>query len=34
VEVLEAAIAQALASITPQNASAWFAHSGYGIQII
>ena len=33
-EVLEVAIAQALASITPQNASAWFAHSGYGIQQI
>ena len=33
-EVLEAAITQALASITPQNASAWFAHSGYGIQQI
>ena len=32
VEVLEVAVAQALASITPQNASAWFAHSGYGIQ--
>lgn len=31
VEVLEAAVTQALASITPQNASAWFAHCGYGI---
>jgi transposase len=34
VEVLEAAVAQALASITPQNASAWFAHCGYGIHPI
>lgn len=34
VEVLEAAVAQALASITSQNASAWFAHCGYGIQQI
>jgi transposase len=34
VEVLEAAVAQALASITPQNASAWFAHCGYGIHQI
>ena len=32
VEFLEAAVAQALASITSQNASAWFAHCGYGIQ--
>lgn len=34
VEVLEAAVAQALASITPQNASAWFAHCGYGLHQI
>lgn len=33
-EVLESAIAQALISITPQNAAAWFAHCGYGIQQI
>ena len=33
-EVLESAIAQALTSITPQNAAAWFAHCGYGIQQI
>lgn len=30
-EVLEEAVAQALASITPQNASAWFRHCGYAI---
>src|ERR1700676_4723831 len=33
-DVLEAAITQALASITPQNASAWFSHCGYRIQKI
>jgi transposase len=31
-ETLEAAITQALAQITIQNASAWFAHCGYAIQ--
>ena len=30
-EVLEEAVAQALASITAQNASAWFRHCGYAI---
>ncbi|OFV93510.1 MAG: hypothetical protein A3F68_06245 [Acidobacteria bacterium RIFCSPLOWO2_12_FULL_54_10] len=30
-EVLEAAVAEALAAITPQNASAWFSHCEYGI---
>jgi transposase len=30
-EELEQAIAEALAAITPQNASAWFAHCGYGL---
>ena len=34
VEVLESAIAQALTSITPQNAAACFAHCGYRIQQI
>lgn len=33
-EVLQDAVAQALTCITPQNASAWFAHCGYGIQQI
>ncbi len=33
-DVLQDAVAQALASITPQNASAWFAHCGYGIRQI
>jgi hypothetical protein len=28
---LEQAVAGALAAITPQNASAWFAHCGYGL---
>jgi transposase len=28
---LEAAVAQAIAAITPQNAQAWFRHCGYGI---
>ena len=31
-ETLEAAITQALAQITIQNATAWFAHCGYAIQ--
>jgi transposase len=31
-ETLEAAITQALAQITIQNAAAWFAHCGYAIQ--
>jgi len=31
VEVLEAAVAQALSAITPQNASAWFGHCGYAL---
>ena len=31
VEELEQAVAGALAAITPQNASAWFAHCGYGL---
>ena len=31
-ETLEVAITQALAQITIQNATAWFAHSGYAIQ--
>lgn len=30
-EVLEAIIAQALRTITPQNAFAWFSHCGYGL---
>jgi len=30
-EVLEAAVAQALSAITPQNASAWFGHCGYAL---
>lgn len=33
-DVLEAAITQALVSITPQNASAWFSHCGYRIHQI
>lgn len=32
VEMLQSAIAQALTSVSPQNAAAWFAHCGYGIQ--
>jgi transposase len=32
VEALERAIAQALAAITPENASAWFSHCNYGLQ--
>jgi transposase len=31
VEELEQAVAAALAAITPPNASAWFAHCGYGL---
>lgn len=31
-EALEAAIAEALAAITADNASAWFAHCGYGLR--
>jgi transposase len=31
-EPLHQALAQALATITPQDASAWFRHCGYGIQ--
>jgi transposase len=30
-EALEQAIAEALAAITPENASAWFSHCGYGL---
>ena len=32
VATLEQAIAEALAAITPENASAWFAHCNYGLQ--
>ena len=32
VAALEQAIAEALAAITPENASAWFAHCNYGLQ--
>ena len=31
-ENLEAAVAEAIAAITPDNALAWFHHCGYGIQ--
>ena len=31
-EALESAIAEALAAVTAENASAWFAYCGYGIQ--
>lgn len=31
-EALEIALAEALAAVTPANASAWFAHCGYGLQ--
>lgn len=31
-EALEQAIAEAIAAITPENASAWFRHCGYGLQ--
>lgn len=30
-EVLETALGQSLSAITPQNASAWFAHCGYAL---
>ncbi len=33
-EVLEEIVTQALRTITPQNASAWFSHCGYGLQLI
>jgi len=32
IETLETAIADALAAITRDNARAWFAHCGYGLQ--
>ena len=32
VAALERAVAEALAAITPENALAWFAHCGYGLQ--
>jgi transposase len=32
VDTLEPAISEAIATITPDNASAWFAHCGYAIQ--
>jgi hypothetical protein len=32
VETLEQAIAEALAAITPENASAWFSQRNYGPQ--
>jgi transposase len=31
-EALEPALAEALAAVTPQNASAWFFHCGYGLR--
>jgi transposase len=31
-EALESAVAEALAAVTPENASAWFAHCSYGLQ--
>jgi transposase len=31
-EALESAIAEALAAVTAENASAWFTHCGYGLQ--
>ena len=30
-EALETAVAQALAAITPENATAWFSHCGYSL---
>lgn len=33
VELLEAAVTVALATITPQNAAAWFRHCDYGIHL-
>jgi transposase len=32
VEALEQAVTEALKTITPDDAAAWFRHSGYGIQ--
>ena len=32
VDALEQAISAAIATITPNNASAWFAHCGYDLQ--
>ena len=34
VERLEEALTEAIASISPQNALAWFRHCGYGIQVL
>jgi transposase len=31
-EALESAVAEALAAVTAENASAWFAHCSYGLQ--
>ena len=31
-EMLDQAITAAIAAITPENAAAWFRHSGYGVQ--
>jgi transposase len=31
-DALEQAISEAMATVTPQNAAAWFHHSGYGVQ--
>ena len=33
-EVLEEIVTRALQTITPQNASAWFSHCGYGLQLM
>jgi transposase len=33
IEALGSAIAKALTAATPQNASAWFAHCNYGLQL-
>lgn len=33
-EALEGAVAEALSAVTPANATAWFAHCGYGLQTI
>ena len=32
VEALQQAISEAIATITPDNASAWFVHCGYDLQ--
>jgi transposase len=32
IDVLDHAITEAIAAVTPQNAAAWFNHCGYGIQ--